>query len=137
MELSSDNVMKTLAEVLYRQEEVTGSNTPDDAIIVSGIVQRFGFHPARLKEKRDDICSMLRELPTAFHKGTGDGYSFLGAAEDRVMEALFCMGIGVGVVTELLPRSFWSVLPGGVPYYGIDVSGEMPAKTTEDENSTT
>jgi hypothetical protein len=37
--------------------------------------------------------------------------------EQRVTEALACLGEAVGVFKCLSPREMWSVLPGGVPYY--------------------
>ena len=36
---------------------------------------------------------------------------------------LFCLGMGLGLVKCSLPREMWRVLPGGVPYFTIDLEG--------------
>lgn len=138
MELTTQNVDAVVRRVLYTREETgqaEGDDIPNGAVVVNGIVTKYAFHPDRLKESVEDIRSMLRQLPDVFHKGTRDGYSFLGACNDRsgrqwtgehrVMEALFCLGLGVGAVVELMPRDLWSILPGGVPYYGVDTGLEI------------
>jgi len=35
------------------------------------------------------------------------------------MEALFCLGMGIGRIRSLMPRELWKTLPGGMPYYAI------------------
>lgn len=69
---------------------------------------------------------MLNELPQVFK----DGYTFLSACErsDKSqwgehmhMEALFCLAIGLNLARYCLPREYWGLLPGGVPYIQIKV----------------
>ena len=129
MELTSKNVQDVLVDCLYPEAE--GSHPPEGSIQVEGIVRKYAFHPERIKEHEQDIRLMLDDLPKEFHKGTGDGYSFLAACNNRegkqwtgehmIMEMLFCLGMGIGAVTCLLPREMWSILPGAVPYYRIDL----------------
>ena len=100
--------------------------------IVNGITQAFGFKPECIEEQRDNITSLLSQLPDEFHVGKGGGFSFLHACNDkdgnqwgehRQMEALFCLGLATEQVTECLPRELWVALPGGVPYYQVNVQG--------------
>ena len=128
--LTPDNVHKILRDCLYAGGEAAKGEPPAGAVIASGIVNNYGFDPERLGRHEVEIKSMLAQLPEQFHKGSGDGWSFLNACtnrdgeqwtgEHRTMEALFCLGLGIGAVKELLPREMWSVLPGGVPYYMVE-----------------
>jgi hypothetical protein len=40
-----------------------------------------------------------------------------------MMDKLFSMGIAVGLVKAYFPRRMWSILPGGMPYYVVDLNG--------------
>ena len=129
MNLSSDNVQTIFMDCLYRDDEINGGAPPDGAILVEGIVGKYGLHPARINSHKDEIKTMLTELPSAFKEGSGGGWSFLNACmtesgkqwtdEHRIMEQLFVLGMASGLVKNLLPREIWGSLPGGVPYYMI------------------
>ena len=132
-ELNPENVHSILINCLYRDEEILG-NAPElkDAVIVHGIINDFRFHSGRLEKHRDEIKTMLLELPEAFHADKGGGWSFLNACTDKNgyqwgehqnMEELFCLGIGLNMVRYCLPRNLWNVLPGGMPYIQINVEG--------------
>ena len=123
MNLNSENVQAVFTECLFKEGEDTSN-----AIIVEGIVNNFGFHPERIKEHKDDISSMLNELPEQFQKDSGGGWSFLNACmtkrdvqwgEHQNMEQLFTLGMACKKVKSLMPRNMWSALPGGMPYYMI------------------
>lgn len=129
MELTAQNVMETMKGCMFNddtpQEEVLKR-----AVIVEGILCKFGFDPDRLKAKEADIVSMLEQLPTAFRRDVGGGYSFLGACnrEDgvqwtglhKLMDELFCLGMAIGKVSSVVPREMWQLMPGGMPYFTID-----------------
>jgi hypothetical protein len=75
---------------------------------------------------------MLLQLPDKFMAGSGDGFSFLGGCETKTgelwgqhhdVEMLLCLGMALGMVKCLVPRDMWKVLPGGLPYYVVDVNG--------------
>ena len=93
-----------------------------------------GFHPSRLEGHRDEIQVMLGQLPDQFQKSKGGGWSFLNAYNDkdghqwtgfhRIVEKLFMLGTAIGKVSLLFPRSEWKSLPGEMPYYVVDDSGE-------------
>lgn len=131
MQLTSENVAKTMMECLYKDEEIGADPTipPPDAVLVHGVVSNFGFHPKRLEEHRADIESMLMQLPEPFMKSKGGGWSFLNACNDkdgnqwtgfhRKMEELFALGMAIKKVECPMPRDFWSALPGGVPYFTV------------------
>lgn len=124
MQLTAEHVEKTFFRCLFEEGE-----SQDRAIVVEGIVNTYGFHPSRLEENRIVVRDLLAELPEKFFEGSGGGYSFLGACEDktgrqwtglhRTMEMLFALGLGLGLVKCLLPREMWSILPGGMPYYVV------------------
>lgn len=124
--LNSDRVEKVLLACLHDDGEDTSN-----AVIVEGIVGPFGFRLDRLEENRPTIKEMLAELPDEFMASGGGGWSFLNACDDRhgeqwtgmhrAMDQLFCLGRGIGVVDEVLPREMWGALPGGMPYYRIDL----------------
>jgi hypothetical protein len=102
-----------------------------DAVVVEGITATFGFHPDRLEERREVIERMLGDLPKEFMVDSGGGMSFLQACNDcdgnqwtgfhRRMEELFVLGMAIGKVTYCLPREYWGMLPGGVPYLQVDL----------------
>lgn len=105
---------------------------PEGAVIVEGVLRKFGFHPGRLKGQRAKVTEWLKALPHQFRKSGGGGWSFLNACnqENGVqwtglherMDQLFCLGLGLKLVVCQMPREMWRALPGGMPYYVIDVS---------------
>lgn len=127
MELRPAAVAKTFTSCLFKDGEST-----DGHVEAEGIRTRVGFHPGRLAEERDTIAAMLRQLPEKFNPGTGDGASFLEACKTRkgelwtgdhaTMDQLFMLGIAAGFVKCLLPREMWESLPGGMPYYSVDLA---------------
>lgn len=131
MELTYDNVETVTKDCLYKAEEITDGQPPEDCVKVEGILHNMGFHPGRLESHREDVRSMLEQLPNEFRiDGPGGGWTFLNACnrkdgvqwgEHHQMEMLFCLGIGLGLAKWLLPRDTWAVLPGGMPYVSISV----------------
>lgn len=101
----------------------------DGAEIVEGIVSTFALDPQALAENKPAIAALLRCLPDTFHEDHGGGWSFLNACTDkderlwtgdqRVMEHLFVLGMGTGLVELQLPRELWKALPGGMPYFVV------------------
>ena len=101
---------------------------PEKTIIAEGITCTFGFNVDKLATHKQEIIDLLNELPDSFKEKSGGGCSFLQACVDKngnqwgehhSMEELFCLGIAIGKVENLLPRDMWEMLPGGVPYYVI------------------
>ncbi|MFA5130616.1 MAG: hypothetical protein WC477_06950 [Patescibacteria group bacterium] len=118
MELTAKNVESVLVDCLFNEGEPT-----DSAVKVAGAVSLFGFNPERLKNHKEDIVSMLMQLPEEF---VDNGWSFLNACTRRDgeqwgqhadIDKLLCLGLAVGRVEIPLPREAWAVLPGGMPYF--------------------
>jgi hypothetical protein len=132
--IDADRVVEILKDVLFRDDEIEGSmtdpaNLPEDALIVEGIVNPWGFNRERLESHRDEIAKMLQGLPREFRSqefGGEGGWSFLNACNDaqdvqwtglhQTVDILICLGIGLGLAEWLLPREMWGALPGGMPY---------------------
>jgi hypothetical protein len=119
MKLTAENVSAVVVDCLFRDGEDHA-----DMVVVEGITTKWGFHPDRLKEHREDIRSLLGQLPEEF----AQGWSFLNACVDRKgeqwgehrsMDELFSLGQATGLVACLMPREFWGALPGGMPYYQV------------------
>jgi len=127
MKLTSENVELVFKECLFKD----GENTSDPKIS-EGIQINVGFHKERLNQHRKDISEMLSMLPATFHKDGGGGMSFLNACDDsngnqwtgmqQIMEQLFLLGQAIGKVKSLMPKYMWNALPGGVPYYVVDLA---------------
>lgn len=117
-------VQEIFLDCLFRDGEDAST-----AVMVEGITTRFGLHPDRIESHRDDVKTLLAQLPETFHAEAGGGWSFLNACtnrdgelwtgEHRIMEQLFVLGMALGLVECQLPREMWSVLPGGMPYYVV------------------
>lgn len=125
-------VEEMFSDCLYKEEDMKGiEDVPKDAVIVEGIFDKFGFHPGRLEKKRAKVIELLKVLPHQFRKNGGGGWSFLNACNQengvqwtilhQRMEQLFCLGMGLGLVKCQMPREMWDILPGGMPYYVINV----------------
>ncbi len=121
---NAQNIDKILKDCLFRNSEDQST-----AVIAKGIVNNFGFHPERLKNHHAEIVEELSSLPREFYVNGGGGWSFLNMCNDNNgcqwgehinMEQLVCLGIALGLVEEQLP-SMRDILPGGVPYYVVDL----------------
>jgi len=124
MEIAKE-VSRIMLDSLNGQEE--------GALVVSGLVRKFGFSPEKISEHKETIRALLNEMPKEFHKETGGGMSFLNLCMDkngdqwgehRNMEELIALGIAAGMASYTLPREMWDVLPGAVPYVTFDTAAE-------------
>ncbi len=126
MKLTAENVRAVLKECFFKDGE-----DRSNAVIADAITAKFGFHPGRLASHKQDIASMLGELPEQFFDAHGGGTSFLNACitrdgehwgEHPTMELLLALGIATQQVELLLPRVFWKELPGGMPYFKVTIA---------------
>lgn len=127
--LTAEHVSQIFQDCLFTEEEVAEHKRPDDAVIVEGVLLRFGLHPARLESHREEVLELLGELPEQFMESKGGGWSFLNACvrgdgtqwgEHSSMEELFVLGIGLGLAGWCLPREMWPLLPGEAPYVWVE-----------------
>lgn len=139
--LSSNNLARRvstmLRDCLFREEEIPADGSiPSNAVVVETIRGKLGFHAARLEACRPAVCEIILLLDPAFHRtgeGAGHGYSFLGLCQlangdlwgqhDNCDE-LLALAFGLKLGGFLMPRMFWSALPGGMPYLWLDINGE-------------
>ncbi len=122
--LSAENVEAVLLDCLFRENEEDTSQ----AVVVEGVVNKFGFHPQRLESHKAEIAELLEGLPNEFKESKGGGWSFLNACmthdgihwgEHRNVEQLLVLGIATKQAKFLMPRSMWNSFPGGMPYFSV------------------
>jgi len=108
-----------------------GSLGPD-VVTVQGVAHTAVFNRAELAERHAEIGGMLAQLPADFmsaDQGGGGGWSFLNMCDDKdgvpwtglhlVMEKLVLLGLATDQVQWCLPREFWVILPGEMPYLTV------------------
>lgn len=125
--LNPTRVHQLFMECLYNE-----ADGPDESTTVEGVLTTYRLHTRRTKAAAADIVEMLTELPDAFHKDRGGGMSFLNACLDRngdlwtgdhaTMDKLFILGTAVDKVACPMTRDMWPNLPGGMPYYIVDLT---------------
>ncbi len=142
MNLTAANVNKILLDCLFTEAELKACNgKPEKFVMAEGVMRNVGFHPDRLESHRADVAAMLSELPPEFmHDNSSGGWSFLAACmtkngeqwgEHPNIDELLLLGGALNMVKYLLPREMWNVLPGGMPYFTVNLNGfpkEEPAK---------
>lgn len=130
MKLTSKAVNELMNDCLFTTAEIN-NGTPDNAVIVKGVIKLFGFHPGRLETHKAEIAELLAELPDNFQANGGGGWSFLNACMDKDgnhwgehtdIEALIALGIATNQAKYLLSRDIWESMPGGVPYFVVGVT---------------
>ena len=112
MKLTAENVEMIFTNCLFRDGEETKNQ-----VKAEGIMGMFGFNPKRLKEQKDKIYEMLKQLPDTFQKDNGGGMSFLNACDDKdgyqwtgfhaIMEQLLVLGIAINKIKYCLPKAIW------------------------------
>lgn len=134
MELNSDNVKTVFMDSLFTDEEAKNITEDSEFLVVAeGVTTKVGFNPDRLLSHKEDVKTMLYELPEAFFKDSGGGWSFLNAittkdgtqwAEHKNVDQLLTLGLGLNLVSYLMPREMWKILPGAMPYFVVDLEIE-------------
>lgn len=132
--IDPQEVDRAFAACFYTEEEIKSfieGKLPAEAVIVEGIKGKLAFDPQRLEAQRKKVTEWLKALPHQFRRNSGGGWSFLNACVQEngvqwtgfhlIVDELFCLGMGLGLVECQLPREMWKVLPGGMPNYVIDV----------------
>lgn len=129
---NSERISDIMKDVLFKTEELPEDGAaPENAVIVEGLTNKFGFHPDRLESHREEIEGMLKELPDSFLESKGGGMSFLNMCNDskgeqwtsfhRTMEELLVLALGLGVGSYCAPRGLWGAFPGGMPYVSFNL----------------
>jgi hypothetical protein len=123
--INTEYLDSVFRDCLFREDEST-----DIAVIVDGITGQFGFHPDRLKSHRQEIYSMLMQLPHQFRvSDEAQGWSFMQMPFDNDGEQwgehpnaqqLMVLAVAMGFMRYLMPKDLWAILPGGMPYVAFD-----------------
>ena len=79
----AEKVFKIFEDCLFKDDEIISGKPIVEPIIVEGILNKFGFHPDRLKYHAEEIAGLLNELPSEFQETKGGGWSFLNACNDK------------------------------------------------------
>lgn len=125
MELTPENVKAVFKDCLFRNKKEVKSPK-----MVEGIRTTAGLHPRRLEEHYPDIVALCNQLPDNFKKSMGGGWSFLNlcmnsqgkqwTGDHADMEQLMVLGLAIGKIELLAPRSMWIAFPGGMPYLVVN-----------------
>jgi hypothetical protein len=120
--IDSEEVRLALIDALFEEDEDTEPN-----VEVQGVIHQYHLHPERLESHREQVRGWLDQLPDEFRESKGGGWSFLQVCVTKdgeqwtgmhlVCEWLLVLAIGLKLGSWPLPSDFWSVLPGGVPYF--------------------
>lgn len=126
--ITANDVRHTLLASLYPDEELEGTSTPIDAILVRSVRLYLGFKPKALESQREKVIEFINELPITFRSDLpngGNGASFLDLCVDKNnniwaahgdVDNLIALAIGLNLGEFCMPRDMWSILPGGMPY---------------------
>ena len=128
MLLTPNNVNEIFLDCLF-EDGTTEEEALEKGIIVEGITLKIGLDPDKLAKHKDDIISMLNQLPKEFHEKKGGGWSFLNACNradgsqwtglHKDMQELMILGMAIRRVKYSLPRDLWGVMSGGMPYFVV------------------
>lgn len=137
--ISAQRIAELFDYSMFQEDEITpdGSRPLDESLLVvgAGVLTDAGFHKERLELARDEIKAFLAQLPLSFRcdknlQGAGGRESFMRAClqadgetwtgRQKECEQLLLLGGALGYVKRLdsIPAAF---LPGGVPYFSIDL----------------
>lgn len=101
IKLTEHAVADVMSYVLFKDDEITSGVTPENAVLVEGIVRNYGFHKERVMSKKAVIDDLLSQLPEAFDAKKEGGWSFLMACNDKFLTDIL---IRVNNVFGLTPR---------------------------------
>lgn len=122
--ITANSVHEILLDCLFREGEDTSS-----AVLVESILgHTVGFNPERLEQHRNTLIGFIEDISLTFlpdSEGGGGGWSFLKLpftqsgeqwCEQVTANEFYMLMAALGHARILLPREFWPMLPGGVPY---------------------
>ncbi|SDA13059.1 hypothetical protein SAMN02799622_00897 [Methylobacterium sp. UNC378MF] len=105
---------------------LAGDEPTGPTVDVEGIIATYRFSVEAITTATPQIEQLIGELEDAFVQGRGGGWTFLNLCNDRhgqqwadlhtTMEALCVLAIAARRGQWCLPREYWHVMPGGMPY---------------------
>lgn len=134
--LSVENVDRIFTDCLFRSHAEYDEYVKNQGVVIK--VQSVQnpkvtvcFQYERLESHREEIKEMVLQLPDGFHKNKGGGWSFLNLCQDRngdlwtgfqtEQEKLALLGMATHVLMPLLSIEESHILPGGMPYFRVEV----------------
>lgn len=108
-----------------------------DALLTRAVIHAFGFSKTALDKYKEHIMKELAGMQDTFFQTPDGGMSMLAMvydrnevhwAEHRNAEALIALGLGIEMVSFILPREMWNAFPGSMPY--IVINDEVKAFRT-------
>ena len=124
MLLNPERIHEIFNDCLFKDTESHSEYLP-----AKGLTMSVGFHPERTEKYASEVYEICMNLPTEFQEKTGGGYSFLYMCMDKdgnhcmeqpTAQELLLLGIATGWMSILMPRDFWPMLPGGVPFVVVN-----------------
>lgn len=123
--INPERVGEMFLDCLFKSAEIVEGKPIVEPVEVQGVTSRFGLHPQRLESYREEVKSMLQELPASYREGDSflnlcslkDGDTWTGL--HHRMQELMCLGLGLGYIKHMLPKELWKELPGGMPMIKI------------------
>lgn len=114
-------------DCLYKKSEIIDNKPVVEPIYVSGISHDFGLNPTRLQNHTEAIIDMINQLPSEFKSG----WSFLNMCIDKEgnqwtsqhshCEQLAVLAIALDLGRYVMPKQYWNVFPGSVPYISFNI----------------
>ncbi len=111
-------------------------DTQGECVEIQGVMGTFRLQKRSLQEQSLTIKELLAQLPNEFYADEGGGWSFLNMCttangslwgQQRDVNNLIVLGLGLELVSFLMPRELWEALPGGMPYVQIVSKQELEA----------
>ena len=119
MIISCERIRNIVIDALVKESD--GDNlTPDQYVVVDGIINKCVFHKERLEAHRGEVQYYIDNI-----KDMKEGISFLSMCQDKEdsqwgehpnCEELLLLGLALDILQYPLPREAWQILPGAVPY---------------------
>lgn len=123
--IDTERLHEIFTDCLFQSDEIAADGIPlVPPKIIQGITRQYGLYPERYKKYKDELVSMLEELPDAFKCGISFLQMPFDKNEDQWGEHINCeqlvvLGIANDLIMYPFPKDMWEVLPGGLPYIKI------------------
>ncbi|MBP1308990.1 hypothetical protein JOD82_002010 [Paenibacillus sp. 1182] len=125
--INAHRVNEILLDCLYKNDEIKDGKPVIPCVGVEGVMNWLGFHPNRLASYKEEVTTMISNLPSEIQ--TLNGVSFLNVCQDtngeqwtghhKTCDELIMLGIGLKLLEYVLPKEMWSLCPGGLPMIRI------------------
>lgn len=140
----SEEVMNEVKEEVNKADDDKQAIIYKNMVAVRGLTSTYVFDYDKVMQHKDELRTLLGELPPQFRKRVGGGWSFLMACETKdgvqwadhpQMEMLFVLSIAAGLAEYQTGRELWFMFPGGVPYIMVtaEYDDDMELKEKLDE----